>query len=1032
MVGFLITNSDMKKNIFTLLSLCVFVSVHAQIELIKQPPKTISGQGKIYALIIGISDYENISDLNYADDDATDFYNYLVKESNLGVDSNNIKLLINKKATSANVGKELLKLKNRMEEGSTFFVYFAGHGDANGEAQAFLLASDLPKIEDPSLYAFNGGVIHVYFLKDEIRKIIAEKKANVILVTDACRTNELAGSSEGAKMYTNKIMESNSGEIQFISCAADEKSEESKNFGQGRGIFSFFFTNGLRGLADTRPQDGKVTVRELFDYVQRSVEDATAVTDEDIISATGKTYRQSPQYCCTEKQNTTLVLVDEKVKQLAISKMATAEHEIRLASNGKRAANKSYEGSDTLLNNYYQKFYAAIENQQLITPVGQSAWDYYSDIKKRAKKTDPAVFDATEDIKAALLNDAQNTINAFYSYTDKWGTSAKTKRQFYDEGVEKLRKARSLMGETDPLSPIVKLTRQCMEVAGIYASTQPEDWKRGIKIMDSAIALFPTNPLPLYLKGKLYYNLTQYEEALVYLHKSQAIAPRWSMPTIGISEVYYEQGEYDSVERILLNLAEKQQIALVYFKLGYFYGEIRDNAYDAIKYSKLAHQLAPEKTNIINNIGAYYEKLSEYDSAMYYYNKAIAVDSNNAFTLRNIGKYHMDNGSFTTAEKILKQAIAVDSTEQTAYYNLAEINYNRSNKSQYNLGARLKFLKEAVYYFEKAIQFQPLNKFNYYSKARAEADVDLSLSAITLKRILNFSKPDGDYYNECGLIYLHGQDTAQALKIFHQGIQADSNYYYTWYNIGTIYYDHRQWDSALKYYTQAKNVDASINYLSYKIETAQENIDRLYREKLDEERKLELLQSYETDDDALLLLAEMYFENWQYDSAQIFYKKALDANPDRDEDIYLNYFSCVKNQWAQDYTDPLEKMGNAAINKPSGILGQQYINKVKDYGDTNYLPIVIKIYNRVQEATPQYSGLGEMAFDIAIIQAQAYDAEQTLDWIEKALERNYTAYYVESNYSFEFLYENKRFKKLVKKYTKKQKDLNTEEDINWR
>ena len=62
MVGFLITKSDMKKNIFTLLSLCVFVSVHAQIELIKQPPKTISGQGKIYALIIGISDYENISD----------------------------------------------------------------------------------------------------------------------------------------------------------------------------------------------------------------------------------------------------------------------------------------------------------------------------------------------------------------------------------------------------------------------------------------------------------------------------------------------------------------------------------------------------------------------------------------------------------------------------------------------------------------------------------------------------------------------------------------------------------------------------------------------------------------------------------------------------------------------------------------------------------------------------------------------------------------------------------------------------------
>lgn len=1023
----------MKKYIFSLLCLSVFVSLQAQIELIKQPPKTLSGQGKIYALIIGISDYDNISDLNYADDDATDFYNYLVKESNLGIDSNNIKLLINKKATSANVGKELLKLKNRMEEGSTFFVYFAGHGDANGEAQAFLLASDLPKIEDPSLYAFNGGVIHVYFLKDEIRKIIAEKKANVILVTDACRTNELAGSSEGAKMYTNKIMESNNGEIQFISCAADEKSEESKNIGQGRGIFSFFFTNGLRGLADTRPQDGKVTVRELFDYVQRSVEEATSVTDEDIIAVTGKTYRQSPQYCCTEKQNITLVLVNEKVKQLAISKMATAEHEIRLASNGKRSISKSYEGSDTVLNSYYQKFYSALENQQLVSPRGQSAWDYYSDIKKRAKKTDPAVFDATEEIKAALLNDAQNTINAFYSYTDQWGMSDKTKRLFYDEGVEKLRKARSLMADNDLQSPLIKLTRQCMEVAGIFASSQPTDWRRGILIMDSAITAYPKNPLPHFLKGRLLYNLKRYDEALVALKTSQTIAPRWNMPAIGKSDVYYEQELYDSCERILLTLASDSKIAYVYFKLGYFYGEVKKNFDLAVEFSKQAHYLAPQKTNIINNIGAYYEQQGQTDSAIFYYEKAFGLDSNNAFTLNNIAKTYKEAERIGDAIEMVERAIIADSTTADTYITLADIYVDKMKDNGELLGSRLKYWQQAVDYSSKAIKFRPNAPYLYYSKASIEAEVDLKLSEKTIQELLKSGEPvTANHYNEVGLIYEKGQDTTKALKAFHQGIQTDSNFYYTWYNIGIIYYDNHQWDSALKYLNQAREINPSINYLSYKIEYAEEAIQLNRESRIKAEEKQEWINQVETNPEIWELLAERYTEEWKHDSAYFLYDKIIKTEPKQGEETLANYFNSSSYIGGEEETAALDTMGSGAQRLGSVWLANKYINAIYDREDIERLPIAEQLYLQAEQIQPDYYSLSSMASLIAILNARATNADKTLFWLEKALEKGYLVSNVENSYSFDFLLENKKYKKLMKKYTKKQKDLNTEEDINWR
>lgn len=1015
------------------------LSLTAQVELIKQPATTLSGKGKIYALIIGISDYDNISDLNYADEDAQDFYNFLVKESSLGVDSNNVRLLINKKATSANVGKELLKLKNRMEEGSTFFIYFAGHGDANGEAQAFLLASDLPKIEDASLYAFNGGVIHVYFLKDEIRKIIAEKKANVVLVTDACRTNELAGKSEGAKTYVNKIMESNNGEIQFISCAADEKSEESSKYGQGRGIFSYYFTNGLRGLADTRPQDGKVTLRELFDYVQKNVEDATAVTDENIIAQTGKPYRQSPQYCCTEKQSQTIVLVDEKVKQQAIAKMQSAQHQIVLASNTKRAAQKSYEGVDTVLNGYYQKFYAALETNNLTAPNGQSAWDFYTAIKKRAKKTDPLVFDATEDIKAALLNDAQNTINAFYSYNDQWGMSDKTKRLFYENGVEKLRKARSLMAADDPLSPIIKLTRQCMEAAGIFASTQPADWERGVKIMDSAVAAYPNNPLPIFLRGRLLYNLERYDEALVELEKSHKIAPRWNMPLIGKSDVYYELGLYDSCENILTGIAKQQDIAYVYFKLGFLYGEAKDEAYMAVKYSKEAHKLAPQKTNIINNIGAYYARMGEEDSALYYYHKAFEQDSNNAFTLNNIATIYKNNGQIDEAIEMLNRAIAADSTTSENYETFAMIYADKMGNENYLLGERLNFYHLAVANYAKAIKYKPKALYLYTSKAEIEAQVNLKEAEKTIASALDAGfKADGNYYNLLGLTFKKGRDTTAAKKAFYAGIAVDNNAFYPRYNLAEIYYYDGLWDSALRYFKEAYEIDRVTNGLENRIERTEGHIKAREEQKQQAKRKLQLLQEYTTNPEAAIELAKIYFDEWERDSAKQIYKEVIENFPDDiDEEAYTQWLWCIKDTWTstpEEYNYALKTIANAAERKQSIALAEGYLSSISGRDDTTILADALKMYAILAQPKAQYGNLASMAVNIATIYALTGDNKNAVEWIEIALKKGYSVWDIEDNYYYYGLSGDKKFNKLIKKYKKKQEEYTypAVEDNSWR
>src|SRR5260221_368086 len=85
-----------------LLCLCILSVRHAFAQTTKgmkvNPVDTSSATGKTYALIVGISKYHNpaIQPLLFADKDAIAFRDYLIAS---GVDSNNITLLINEKAT---------------------------------------------------------------------------------------------------------------------------------------------------------------------------------------------------------------------------------------------------------------------------------------------------------------------------------------------------------------------------------------------------------------------------------------------------------------------------------------------------------------------------------------------------------------------------------------------------------------------------------------------------------------------------------------------------------------------------------------------------------------------------------------------------------------------------------------------------------------------------------------------------------------------------------------------------------------------
>lgn len=90
----------------------------------------VSGSKLGYALIVGIGKFKagTITPLRYAADDAQRFYDYLSKDNKDRYKKENVKLLVNEQATSANIYKSLEELRDKVHQEDDVIIYFSSHG----------------------------------------------------------------------------------------------------------------------------------------------------------------------------------------------------------------------------------------------------------------------------------------------------------------------------------------------------------------------------------------------------------------------------------------------------------------------------------------------------------------------------------------------------------------------------------------------------------------------------------------------------------------------------------------------------------------------------------------------------------------------------------------------------------------------------------------------------------------------------------------------------------------------------------------
>lgn len=245
---------------------------------------------KVWAVIVGVGDYQHFSKLKYTTTDAERVYAFLRSVEGGAVPESQVKLLLDSDATAFNITNTAADLFEQADTNDLIMFYFAGHG----KNQAFL----------PYDYDGDQGNLLYHGI---VNSLLQDSPAKFKLcAVDACHSGsfdmdhtisyqnylenyknsegELAASTRSTKNIRERIKDYyksfdgiKGGLAVIMSSASEEISLEANKLEQG--VFSYYFIQGLKGHANTKDENGLkdnvVNVSELYKFIEKNVRNFT-------------------------------------------------------------------------------------------------------------------------------------------------------------------------------------------------------------------------------------------------------------------------------------------------------------------------------------------------------------------------------------------------------------------------------------------------------------------------------------------------------------------------------------------------------------------------------------------------------------------------------------------------------------------------------------------------------------------------------------------------------------------------------------
>jgi hypothetical protein len=219
-----------------------------------------------YGLVIGIDHYHDERlNLRCAVSDAQAIYNLMIDPECGLFNKQHVTLLLDDMATREQTWRALAGLRKKATSNDTVWIYYAGHG--------------APEADDFYWVPYDGDVDDLYstgLSRRELNHVLGDLKAERIVVfMDCCHAAAMTYQKNRTRdvITAEDAFASYKGKGRLIFAASDGRQKSIEITDKGRGAFSYFLEEGLRGEADIS-QSGIVTADSLWSYLKDKVSNA--------------------------------------------------------------------------------------------------------------------------------------------------------------------------------------------------------------------------------------------------------------------------------------------------------------------------------------------------------------------------------------------------------------------------------------------------------------------------------------------------------------------------------------------------------------------------------------------------------------------------------------------------------------------------------------------------------------------------------------------------------------------------------------
>jgi WD40 repeat protein len=244
---------------------------------VKWTGKAGAGKPKLFALVIGVSAYDDTSlSLGYAAKDASDFEAALEAQKGRFYGDVEVVALLDKDASKSAIETGLAKLRRKAGPQDFVIVFMAGHGVTDSALDFYYLPADGSR--DPLLYDANNvsGLV--------INNMLSKIPGKVLLFLDTCRAGRAASSAGRVDMQKAANDMAQGGLVVFASSTGDQDSLESAEWSNGA------FTRAmLQTLADAKAygEDGELSIFELAEQLSSRVRTLTGGRQAPVLANYG-------------------------------------------------------------------------------------------------------------------------------------------------------------------------------------------------------------------------------------------------------------------------------------------------------------------------------------------------------------------------------------------------------------------------------------------------------------------------------------------------------------------------------------------------------------------------------------------------------------------------------------------------------------------------------------------------------------------------------------------------------------------------